>query len=86
MEIDKRTIYGHYLYDAFIYGIFTYITCVTIVWYFIHHLYQEISSSASNGDIMGCFELLGNTHILVYYTIVSYKKIEVYGCKEKEYG
>ena len=44
-------------------------------------LQQEMASLALNGYIifqMGYFGLLGNAHILVYYTIISYTMIEVY--------
>ena len=40
-----------------------------------------MSSSALNGDIMvrkGIFGPFGNAHILVYYPIISYQRIEVY--------
>ena len=48
-----------------------------------------MTSSALNGDIMvqkGYFELLGNTHILVYHPIVLSQKIEVYRVETLDMG
>ena len=48
-----------------------------------------MESSALNGDIVvkrGYFGLLGNGHILVYYPLISYQRINVYRVETMDMG